>query len=75
LDKSKLDIVKIFFYIGSLLQRSITFDLILRCLSLSSEPSCFGDFFKPSPIHKGSALRLIKTIESKKASQGQFLVY
>jgi len=28
-----------------------------------------------SPIHKGSALRLIKTIESKKTSQGQFLVY
>jgi len=28
-----------------------------------------------SPIHKGSASILIKTIESKKTSQGQFLVY
>ena len=31
--------------------------------------------FKKAPIHKGSALKLIKTIESKKTSQGQFLVY
>jgi|GEM_PF-2614631 hypothetical protein len=28
-----------------------------------------------SPIHKGSALRLIKTIESKKKSQGKFLIH